>query len=71
LQDQVVALHPTAKSETKSGTPALDLTKALISVLTCVDVAVTVNPGCTFEDDNLFSFRRNKVTGRQAGVIKL
>lgn len=71
LQNQVLALHPTAKSETKSGTPALDLTKALISVLTSVDVTVTVNPGCTFEDDNLFSFRRNKVTGRQAGVIRL
>ena len=71
LQDQVVDLHPAAKSETKSGTPALDLTKALISALKSVDVTVTVNPGCTFEDDNLFSFRRNKVTGRQAGVIKL
>ena len=71
LQDQVVALHPTAKSETKSGTPALDLTKALISTLASVDVAVTVNPGCTYEDKNLFSFRRNQVTGRQAGVIKL
>ena len=71
LQDQVVALHPAAKSETKSGTPALDLTKALISALASVDVAVTVNPGCTYEDKNLFSFRRNQVTGRQAGVIKL
>jgi YfiH family protein len=71
LQDQVVALHPTAKSETKSGTPALDLTKALISALASVDVAATVNPGCTYEDKNLFSFRRNQVTGRQAGVIKL
>lgn len=71
LQDQVADLHPAAKSETKSGTPALDLTKALISVLASVDVAVTVNPGCTYEDKNLFSFRRNQVTGRQAGVIKL
>ena len=71
LHDQVVALHPTAKSETKSGTPALDLTKALISALKSVDVTVTDNPVCTFEDDNLFSFRRNKDTGRQAGVIKL
>jgi YfiH family protein len=71
LQNQVLALHPTAKSETKSGTPALDLTNALISALAAVDVSVTIKPGCTFEDENLFSFRRNQITGRQAGVIKL
>jgi copper oxidase (laccase) domain-containing protein len=71
LQDQVVALHPAAKSETKSGTPALDLTSGLISALMALDVSVTIQPGCTFEDENLFSFRRNQVTGRQAGVIKL
>jgi YfiH family protein len=71
LQNQVVALHPTAKSETKSGTPALDLTNALISALAAVDVSVTIKPGCTFEDENLFSFRRNQITGRQTGVIKL
>jgi copper oxidase (laccase) domain-containing protein len=27
--------------------------------------------GCTLEDDDYFSYRRNKITGRQAGVIKL
>jgi copper oxidase (laccase) domain-containing protein len=43
----------------------------LISTLAAVDVSVTIKPGCTFEEENLFSFRRNQVTGRQAGVIKL
>jgi len=71
LHDQVVALHPAAKSQTRTGTPALDLTSALIAALAAVDVAVSIKPGCTFEDENLFSFRRNQKTGRQAGVIKL
>jgi len=71
MHNQVVALHPSAKSETKSGTPGLDLSKALITALASVDVTVTIKQGCTFEDENLFSFRRNQITGRQAGVIKL
>jgi len=34
-------------------------------------VPVVISAGCTLEDDSYFSFRRDKVTGRQAGVIKL
>ena len=71
LQDQVVALHPAAKSQTRSATPGLDLTSALVTALATVDVAISIKPGCTFEDENLFSFRRNQRTGRQVGVIKL
>jgi YfiH family protein len=71
MHDQVVALHPAAKSETRIGTPALDLTSALIAALATVEVVVSIKPGCTFEDENLFSFRRNQKTGRQVGVIRL
>ena len=71
LQDQVVAIHPDAKSETKTGTPALDLPKALIAALAQVNVSVGILGGCTLEDEHCFSYRRNRVTGRQAGVIKL
>jgi len=71
LHDEVVAVHPLASSKTKSGTPALDLPKALIAALAEIDVLVGNSAGCTLEDDNYFSFRRNKTTGRQAGVIKL
>jgi YfiH family protein len=71
LQNEVVALHPLAKSETRSGSPALDLPKALVGALAEIDVPVTISAGCTLEDDDYFSFRRNKITGRQAGVIKL
>ena len=71
LHDFVVAAHPTASSRTKIGTPALDLPQALIADLATVDVQVLNSQICTFENDNYFSYRRNNVTGRQAGIIKL
>lgn len=71
LHDLVSTAHPLASSKTRIGTPALDLPKALISALAVVDVMVGISAGCTLEDHNLFSYRRNQVTGRQAGVIKL
>ena len=71
LHDEVVARHPLAKSTTRTGTPALDLPKALIAALAEVDVPVGISAGCTLEDQNSFSYRRNHITGRQAGVIKL
>ena len=71
LHDAVIAKHPLASSSTRIGTPALDLPKALIAALAEVDVPVGISAGCTLEDDNSFSYRRNQITGRQAGVIKL
>ena len=71
LHDEVAAEHPLASSKTRTGTPALDLPKALIAALAIVNVPVGISAGCTLEDDNSFSYRRNKVTGRQGGVIKL
>ena len=71
LHDQVIAVHPLASSKTRFGTSALDLPKALIAALALVDVPVVISAGCTLEDDVYFSYRRNQVTGRQAGVIKL
>jgi YfiH family protein len=71
LHDQVSAIHPLASSKTRIGTPALDLPKALVAALAAGDVPVVISAGCTLEDDIYFSYRRNQVTGRQAGVIKL
>ena len=71
LQDEVVAMHPLAKSTTITGTPALDLPNALIAALAEVDVPVGISTGCTLEDVDSFSYRRNQITGRQAGVVKL
>jgi YfiH family protein len=71
LHDEVTSIHSLASSRTRTGTTALDLPKALIAALASVDVPVENSAGCTLEDDNYFSYRRNQVTGRQCGVIKL
>jgi YfiH family protein len=71
LQDEVVSIHPLARSTTRTGTPALDLPNALIAALAEVDVPVGISIGCTLEDVDSFSYRRNQITGRQAGVVKL
>ena len=71
LHDSVVSLHPAASSRTSSGTFGLDLPAALKVALETVGVAVESKDICTFEDENYYSYRRDQVTGRQVGVIKL
>ena len=69
--DEVVRLHPAASSTTVKGTPSLDLTKALISDLESLSVLCTADVRCTNEDPDLFSYRKSRRTGRQAGLIRL
>ena len=69
--DEVVGLYPLARSSTARKTPALDLAKALIADLESLSVACTVDPRCTNEDPDLFSYRKSHRTGRQAGLIRL
>lgn len=72
LAEQVEALAPGGASRTLQGQPALDLRAALVAELTRLGVTqVVVDPRCTAEDHDLFSYRRDGVTGRQAGLIWL
>jgi polyphenol oxidase len=68
---EVVAAHPLAASRTKSGTFSLDLPSALIAVLLEEGVEVINESNCTVESSDHFSYRRDGVTGRQAGIISL
>ena len=68
---EVVAQHPEARSETKSGTLALDLSAALCKVLEGEGLTIINEGRCTVEDSELFSYRRDGATGRQAGIICL
>ena len=71
IHREVIATHPFADSRTSSGSFALDLPAALRSVLSDEGVAIVNKFQCTVESSDLFSYRRDGVTGRQAGVISL
>jgi len=71
IYEEVVALHPAAASQTASLTPALDLPAALREVLKEAGVVIVDEFRCTVEDSDLFSYRRDGVTGRQIGIISL
>ncbi len=68
---EVTAVFPLAASETKSGSRSLDLSGALTAVLAAEGVEVVHENSCTVEQEDLFSYRRDGVTGRQAGIIWL
>ena len=69
--DEVLKVHPVARSQTKQGTPALDLAKALVADLKELSVESSIDLRCTNEVDELFSYRKSQRTGRQAGLIRL
>lgn len=70
--DEVVASHPVAASRTGANTLALDLVAGLITDLQNLGVKRIDNQSrCTVESDELFSFRRSAITGRQAGLVWL
>jgi YfiH family protein len=71
IHDEVVTLHPIAASRTSQGTPALDLPAALRAVLESQLISIIDESRCTLENDDLYSYRRDGVTGRQAGIISL
>ncbi len=68
---EVTARHPAAAASTQTGTRSLDLPAALEKALVAEGVSLSFEKGCTAEDPDLFSYRRDGVTGRQVGVVWL
>jgi YfiH family protein len=69
LQAEVAAVVPASRSTTSWGTPGLDLPAGARSQLEQAGVGVEYSGPCTLETPSLFSYRRNKNTGRFAGVV--
>jgi YfiH family protein len=69
--DDVVAVAPAAASVAHDGRPGLDLRAAAVDRLRRAGVAVQLHGGCTQEHDDLYSYRRDHLTGRHGGVVAL
>lgn len=69
MRDDVAAQVPAAWCTTSRGTPGLDLPAAVRSQLQDAGVRVEYSGNCTLEDENLFSYRRDRHTGRFAGLV--
>lgn len=63
---------PGSRTRTKKGTAGLDLRAGIVRQLFALGItAVQTDPRCTIEDEDFFSYRRERTTGRQAGLIWL
>ncbi|MEY2769240.1 MAG: hypothetical protein RL359_876 [Actinomycetota bacterium] len=68
--NEVIASHPESASRTSQGTPALDLINGLIKDLKNSKIRKIDNQSrCTQENSDLYSYRRDGITGRQAGLV--
>lgn len=71
MAEESEALRPGIRSETRWGSPGLDLPRAACEELNDLNVTVTNSERCTLEDEQYFSYRRDPSTGRLAGLIWL
>ena len=68
LRADVAAVVPSAWSTTSWGTPALDLPAGAASQLESEGVLIEYQGPCTLETDALYSYRRDRQSGRFAGL---
>lgn len=72
LVDEMAAACPGSAARTEQGTPSVSLARAARSVLERVGVRVLDVGLCTLEQpERFYSYRRDGVTGRHAGVVML
>lgn len=71
MREDAAAISPASRAVSWTGTPAIDVAAGVVSQLHSREVPVTWVPGCTREEDRLFSYRRGHDEGRFAGVVVL
>lgn len=69
MAKHAAAVSAASAGRSWTGTPAIDVAAGVVEQLSSLDVAVHWIPGCTREEDRLYSHRRDGRTGRFAGVI--
>ncbi|WP_240471035.1 polyphenol oxidase family protein [Schaalia suimastitidis] len=70
MRDEARVTHPAAASQTRRASAAIDLRAGAREELADLGVTLAVDDArCTIEDLALHSYRRNKVCGRQVGLI--
>jgi YfiH family protein len=69
--DEVAKAVPAAASTTRAGTPAADIGAGVTAQLEDLGISVHHLGGCTLEDGQLFSYRRNGTTQRQGAFAVL
>jgi YfiH family protein len=72
MQDAFCAVVPEARASTRWGTPSLDLSSAVAGQLRAHGVHdISTDGRCTYESAAHYSYRRDGVTGRFAGVVMI
>lgn len=70
MADEVATRVPSTRATTRAGTPSVDLHAGVVAQLVAAGVqTVETDPWCTQESPDLFSHRRDGVTGRFAAVV--
>lgn len=72
MAGEVEKAVPGSRATTRLGTPSIDLALGATRQLEAAGVRVTAVGGCTLEQpDRFFSYRRDGLTGRHAGIVWL
>ena len=71
LREQVAASYPQARSVDRHGDPSIDVAAGVRAQLASLCVEIEQLPGCTVEEPDLFSYRRDGRTGRFVGAVVL
>lgn len=71
MQAEVAERRPASRSVSWAGRPAIDVPAGVVDQLATEGAEIRWVPGCTREDQRLFSHRRDRPGGRGAGIIVL
>ncbi len=69
MAQEAAGRSPASAARSWTGTHAIDVAAGVVEQLSTEGVAVQWLPGCTREDPDLYSYRRDGRTGRFAGII--